>query len=188
MTKRKYGTWTEMEMDMAIAAYRNGDMGFNECCRHYNIPKPTLKRHLDNKNVRANEAVKVLGRTTTLPPEVEEQLVNQIFKLEELLFGLTITDVRKLAFQIAERNGIPHNFNRNTEIAGKKWFYAFKARHKELSLREPEATSMARAKGFNKKNVFEFFDILERVCDENKLDATRLFNVDESGFSTVQKK
>lgn len=173
---------------MALASYRNGDMGFNECCRHYNIPKPTLKRHLAGKNVVANESVKATGRTTTLPPEVEQQLVDHILRLEHLLFGVTITDVRKLAFQIAERNEIPHNFNRLTAMAGKKWFYAFKARHKDIALRTPESTSMARAKGFNKKNVLEFFDILESVIDEHKLDATRVFNVDETGFSTVQKR
>ncbi|KAJ8886380.1 hypothetical protein PR048_012591 [Dryococelus australis] len=73
-------------------------------------------------------------------------------------------------------------------MTGKNWFYAFKARHKELALRELESTPMARAKGFNKKNVLEFFYILERVIDENKFDAARVFNVDDTGFSTVQKR
>nr|CAD7198813.1 unnamed protein product [Timema douglasi] len=51
MTKRKYGAWSESDMERALAAYRNGDVGFNECCRQYGIAKPTLKRHLDCKNV-----------------------------------------------------------------------------------------------------------------------------------------
>jgi hypothetical protein len=33
-----------------------------------------------------------------------------------------------------------------------------------------------------------FFDILETICDENRLDATRIYNFDESGFSRVQEK
>lgn len=45
MTKRKNGAWSEEDMERAISAYRNGDMGFNNCCRKYGIPKPTLKRH-----------------------------------------------------------------------------------------------------------------------------------------------
>jgi hypothetical protein len=36
--------------------------------------------------------------------------------------------------------------------------------------------------------VFGFFDILEKIVDDNNLTATKIFNVDESGFSTVQKK
>jgi len=34
----------------------------------------------------------------------------------------------------------------------------------------------------------DFFDILEKVVDENKINANNIFNVDESGFTTVQKK
>jgi hypothetical protein len=33
----------------------------------------------------------------------------------------SITDVRKLAFEIAERNQLKHRFNKNEKMAGKKW-------------------------------------------------------------------
>ncbi|KAJ8877819.1 hypothetical protein PR048_022277 [Dryococelus australis] len=33
-------------MEMALAANRNGDMGFNECCRHYNISSQQKKKAL----------------------------------------------------------------------------------------------------------------------------------------------
>lgn len=186
--KREYGKWTPEEMSLAIAAYRNGDLGFNECCRQYNIPKPTLKRHLDSRNVRANEETKSFGRTTTLSPEIESELTKHILLLESCMFGLTMSEVRRLAYNIAESNQIPHNFNKNEKMAGKKWFYAFKARNPQISLRSPESTSLARAKGFNKENVQHFYEILLKIIDENNLDATRIFNVDESGYSTVQKK
>lgn len=88
----------------------------------------------------------------------------------------------------AMANGIPHTFNQSTRMAGKDWYYKFMARHANLSLRQPENTSMARAKGFNRQNVNEYFDILEKICDEHSFDARRIFNVDESGFSTVQKR
>lgn len=188
MAKRKYGAWSEDDMSRALHSYRNGDMGFNECCRQYGIPKPTFNRHLRGSNVSANEDIKIIGRQSILPIDVENELVNHILKLESLMFGLTINDVRRLAFQIAEKNNIPHNFNKETQMAGKKWFYAFKSRHGQLALREPQATSLLRVKGFNKENVYVFFDILEKLVDDNKVDATRIFNVDESGLSTVQNK
>lgn len=188
MAKRKYGEWSEDDMHRALSAYRNGDMGFNECCRQYSIPKPTFNRHLKGLNVSANGEARVIGKQCTLPQEVEEALVNRILLFESLMFGLTITDVRKLAFDIAEKNHIPHNFNKETKLAGKKWFYAFKARHPQISLREPQATSMQRVKGFNKQNVYEFFDILGKLVDDNQIDATRIYNVDETGLSTVQNK
>jgi len=105
-----------------------------------------------------------------------------------MFYGVTITDVRKAAYEFTERNNIKHSFNKDRKIAGKKWFYNFMRRHRNISLRQPESTSLARCKGFNRENVFGFFDILEKTIDEHMLDATKIFNVDESGFSTVQKK
>lgn len=188
MSKRKYGAWSEEDMERAISAYRNGDMGFNQCCRQYGIPKPTLKRHLDSKNIKANEGTKAMGRHTTLPPDVEKQLVDHLKQLEACFFGLTITDVRRLAFQIALKNDIPHVFNEEKQIAGKKWYYNFMKRHKDISLREPQATSLARAQGFSKDNVNEFFEMLKTIVDQNNINATNIYNMDETGVSTVQNK
>jgi len=49
MFKREYGKWTEENMRMAIEAYTKKKYGFNECCRRFKIPKPTLKRHIQGK-------------------------------------------------------------------------------------------------------------------------------------------
>lgn len=58
-------------------------------------------------------------------------------------------------------------------------------RHKDISLREPQATSLARAQGFSKENFKEFFEILKKAIDENKIDATTIFNIDETGDKEV---
>jgi hypothetical protein len=47
-------------------------------------------------------------------------------------------------------------------------------RHAELSLRQPESTSLARARGFSKSRVLEFFGVLAKLVDQNELDATRV--------------
>jgi hypothetical protein len=46
---------------------------------------------------------------------------------------------------------------------------------------------MARVNVFNKENISGFFDVLEKVADENNIDAFRILNADESGYSTFQK-
>jgi hypothetical protein len=85
------------------------------------------------------------------------------------MFCLTTTDIRRIAYDLAENNHIIHPFNNEKRMAGKKWFYGFMRCHPELSVRQPESTSIARAKGFNKKQVQQFFDILEQLVDKYKI-------------------
>ncbi|CAH2011480.1 unnamed protein product [Acanthoscelides obtectus] len=92
-TKREYCGWTSEDMYHAINAYKQNQCGFNECCRRYNIPKPTFRRHLRSLNKKANENVKSLGRHTTFSPETEMELTKHILKLEERFFGVTIRDI-----------------------------------------------------------------------------------------------
>jgi hypothetical protein len=47
----------------------------------------------------------------------------------------------------------------------------------------PQSTSSAGDRGFNKSKVLEFSDTLEELIGQNKLFATRVFNVDETGLS-----
>ena len=83
----KYGQWSTETMERAIVAFRNGDMGLNEVCREYGVPKATLKRHLEGKNNFAVEGKKIIGSLGDLPPEVEKELVDHILKLE-MFFGI----------------------------------------------------------------------------------------------------
>lgn len=169
-------------MNEALLKHRNGEIGFNEACRRYNIPKPTLRRHLKGLNKTTK-----FGRPNDMTAEMEEELAQHIMNLESSFFGLTITELRKLAYELAEKYQLPHRFNKDKKIAGKKWFYRFMKQHPTLSLRVPEATSMARSKGFNKDRVNEFFDKYEEILDKHKFTADQIYNVDETALSTVHK-
>lgn len=82
-----------------------------------------------------------------------------------LHYGLTRVDVRKLAYQFAsaKENRYPDIWNER-KIAGKEWLRQFMTRHTDfLSLRKPEATSLARSTTFNRVNVTTFFDNYKSV-------------------------
>jgi hypothetical protein len=97
------------------------------------------------------ESTQVIGSAGDIPPHVEEQLVHRVLQLEQCMFGTTVTDLRRLAFQVADLNRIPHRFNKEKQIAGKKLYCGFMKLYPQLSLRQPEATYMARAAGSNKE-------------------------------------
>lgn len=50
--------------------------------------------------------------------------------------------------------------------------------HPELLIRTPESTSAARAAGFNKQDVSQFFNFLGNIYDEHKLSLDRIYNCD----------
>lgn len=61
--------------------------------------------------------------------------------------------------------------------------------HPELSLRQPEATSLARIKGFSLERVHRFYDLLKAtIIDKYDFSGSRIFIFDESRFNPVQKK
>ena len=62
-------------------------------------------------------------------------------------------------------NDIPHGFNRVSNMAGKTWYWKFMMRHPEIGIRQSEATSVARASGFNNKAVGRYCTLLEKICD-----------------------
>lgn len=109
--------------------------------------------------------------------------------MESRLFGFTLRELRSLAFELGERNGLAHNFNKEKQMAGNTWLYSFLKRHPMLSLRKPEATSIGRAIGFNRTEAVEqFFVLLTEVYDKFKFTPDCIYNVDKTGITTVPKK
>lgn len=119
--------------------------------------------------------------------EQEDELVAYVKDMELRLFGLTTTDLRRLAYQLAIRNKLQHNFNTEKQLAGLDWLKGFFSRHTDLSLRKPEATSAARAMGFNEVSVGKFFDLLDSLMDRYNFQASSIYNVDELGLTAVPK-
>jgi len=92
--------------------------------------------------------------------ENEHALCQRIIRLQRLGFGLTITDVRRLAFEFAKKNNVANNlFNNEKGIAGWDWYRAFMRRHPELSLRQAQNISQARAECMNRPVVDALFDL-----------------------------
>lgn len=119
----------------------------------------------------------------------EEDLVKYITQCVNHYYGLSIDELRVLAYQLAKKLNLqyPSAWNKYLK-AGRKWYYLFIKRHPELTLRTPEQTSMNRVKAFGKPNVDKFYTNLTRLFNEFYFDATCIYNMDESGFSTLPSK
>ena len=72
--------------------------------------------------------------------EQEDDLAEYLLFMKNRLFGLTVMDLRLLAFEFASKNHVERRFNPDTQITGEDFVYGFFRRHPRLSLRKPEPT------------------------------------------------
>ncbi|ELU17237.1 hypothetical protein CAPTEDRAFT_202387 [Capitella teleta] len=104
--------------------------------------------------------------------------------------GLCSKETRKLAHEFAvglqKLIGLPESWSKN-DMAGPDWSTASMKRRSDIAIRTPEATSLGRAASFNKYNVSTFFDKLKSVYERENLVSGKIWNLDETGCTTVQK-
>ncbi len=181
--------WSMESMEGAVNAVLEGAMGSLKASRQFNVPQTTIERYVAKKRADLNYVCeKKLGVfTSVFTPEQETDLKVYLTQMEGQLFGLTINELCILAFQIAERNNIKHPFNVEIGSAGRCWVKGFLKRNPTLTIRKPEATSAARAMGFNQVAVGKFFDLLENQVDKLKFTGDRIFNCDETGITVNPK-
>ena len=108
----------------------------------FNLPQTTLERYVKDREKSLSEIVKTkLGSKQVLPCEAENNLAEHCLLMERKVFGLTMADVMRLAYQLAVRNGIKNQFCKIYEKAGKKWLKNFLRRQPQISVRTPEAVA-----------------------------------------------
>jgi len=121
---------------------------------------------------------------------MEDSLAEYVKKAAKIFHGITIIDLRKLAYQIALANkvtNIPLSWTEH-EMAGSDWVRGFLIRNNTISLRTAEATSIQRMVNFNQHNVKAFMDNLENVLSRNPTyGPNQIRNLDETGVTTVQR-
>ena len=154
-----------------------------------NISEATLRRYCSK--VRTGGTVETVGypkNRCVFSTAEEASLTEYAKKAARLFYGLSTTQTRKLAYDYARtlNKDIPSSWAEN-ERAGEDWLSGFLKRNATISLRSPEATSLSRATSFNRFNVAKFFDILMEVYARDQYGPERIWNVDETGCTTVHK-
>lgn len=181
--RKREDAYNEETLRKAIADIKENNIKVLSASSKYNIPRSTL-RYWVNREL-PDEHKK--GRFQhVFNNEQREELREHILKLQRMFYGISGIDVRRLAFQYAEAIQLPHSFNKTKKMAGKDWLISFN-RMEDLSFRTPEATSMARVAGFTKEKVERFFRIFLECLTKYQFPPSRIFNIDETGLSIVQK-
>ncbi|XP_063857280.1 uncharacterized protein LOC135098820 [Scylla paramamosain] len=190
--KTERGSATPQLMQEAADFVRNKNKSVRESAQLFGVHYSTLQRFIhktSGNTAKNNTHVGYAKPRQVFTCEQEEELVSYLKTAAAIYFGLSPREVKELAFKCANEAKIemPDNW-RNDKYAGKDWFSGFMKRHgQELSIRQPEATSLSRATSFNKHNVELFFSKLSSLMDKYKFEPQDIWNADESGVTTVQK-
>ncbi|KAJ2937697.1 hypothetical protein O0L34_g17508 [Tuta absoluta] len=152
-----------------------------DAARCSGIPFSTLQERIKKQNL----STPLMGRHTIFTKEQEDNMASRIRKLANIFYGCTAMEIRKMALRYAESNGIKHNFNKDSQAAGKDWLDGFLKRN-SLSVRKAEGTSFNRAFAFNREEIGLFFELLGQVLEKFKFPPRNIYNVDETGVTTVQ--
>lgn len=198
--KRKgIGKTTEMTMKKALYLVFEGGWSVKRAALQHGIPRTTFRRYVakcrEAENIDFSD-INLEGAPRLTPNyEVnrvfskteEEKLTAYLKNMANLHYGLTPKQVRSFAYDLAVAYGkkIPEYWNKN-KCAGKNWFFKFMKRNETISIRRAEATSLARAMGFNKPVVAKFFSNLSALYEKYKYTPAQIYNVDETGLTTVQ--
>lgn len=173
--------WNAEQLSAAINAINKG-RSVRDVARSFDIPRSTIQLRLKRNDTTAAS----LGRNSVFTKEEEEVLTNQVIKLSKHFYGITPTEIKKCAYKYAEKKNLQHPFSKEKETAGRDWLNGFLKRNPTIRLRKPEATSINRISAFNKTEVNLFFSNLKSILDKYKFSASRIYNADETGITTVQ--
>lgn len=100
--------------------------------KKYNLTFSTLQIRILKNHFRPPS----LGCRPIFLSEQENEISVHIIKLAKGFYGVTPLQLRPTSFDYAEKNHIPHSFNKGLKLAGVDWFYNFLRR--TPSVRKPE--------------------------------------------------
>lgn len=181
--RRTARTFPETPLKQAVLAVVNGNLSIRKSAETYGVKKSTLYDYVKKYKVQGIESVVLVPNfkiRQILSDEMESSLADYLVNCSNMFYGLSPKAVRRLAYEYAVQNSvkIPQTWHENA-MAGRDWFSGFLHRHSALSIRKPEATSLARMTSFNKHNIQSFFDKLETVMQRYGFAPGQIYNLDE---------
>jgi len=112
------GAYGEQTLTRALEALKNGQ-SYHRVAKDFGVPRRTLQRHFKGAVVQPGN--QFLGRfRKTLSADFENELVTHAVNLQQRFFGMTPLDLRRLAYQLAEKEQLDHQFNKTKQVAGRK--------------------------------------------------------------------
>jgi len=182
---------TEARLQQAIAEYqkrqkkdpKDSKSSIRRVAKDFNVLRQTLKGRL-NGRIAHNQAHESLMHLTI---NEEKELVHWITTLTQRGYAPRYSTVRELAEII--RNRRVHGVNDdnvqlvNYDAFGKDWVPRFMSRHPQLVSARRKLIEAARVKDVSVERLTNWFENLQSIINEYRIEPGNLYNMDESGFA-----
>lgn len=172
----KLRQWSQEDMNLALRACREDNMGLRAASRLYNVPRKTLGDRINRKVSSDNPK---LGRQEYLSEDQERDLCKYIEYMAGRAFPLTVQQIKMFAWCIDKKG--ENKFTANGP--SKNWWNGFKRRHSE-SIRLRRADSLDRGRAlFSTTNMLRhYFQLLkEQLVSGRFSDRPQdVYNCDET--------
>lgn len=174
---KKRKKYTEETLKAAIAAAK-AERTLRAVSLQYNVPKTTIIDKMSQPEILLKKG----GPPTVLSDEEEQQIVRWMMHMSAYGFPVTksvlISSVASLIKELNQENPFTNN------CPGRSWYDGFLKRHSELAQRIAQNLSFSRSSVTKIALRKWFAEIKTHLDKENPadLDATRIFNCDESAF------
>ena len=175
-----YRGYSSLSMDKACEAVLSHKLSVRLAAEEYGVPRSTLNDKVSGKvPVQAKS-----GRKAYLTDEEEDRLVEFLVGCASVGYAKSRRDVLAIAQQVFNAR----NPDSDVELT-KGWWDRFRKRHPEISLRQAEPLSYARAAANNPKVIEAYFDLLEQTIETNGFAHRpgQIFNCDETGMPLTHK-
>lgn len=187
--KKRDTVVNEDDVKKAVLNVVNDGYKLRTAAAIYNIKPTTLfyrvKNYKEDVILRSDHFTSKHTVNQVFLNDEEAMLEEYFLKRSRMHYGLTYLQGRQLAYEYATAlKKCPEKWTAN-KMAGIDWMKGFMKRHRELSLRKPENTSLSRSTSFNRHNVNLFFDNFEKVLEKNTFTPDRMYNLDETNIMTV---
>ncbi len=166
----------------AFQAVQTQNMSIAAAAQAYNVKQSTLSDFVRCGGVRKPPGAPAAH------PEVEEVLVKWMGVCASLGWPQTRRSIEFKAAQLAKASGKPFEGPELNSVPqpSRNWWQAFKRRHRDaFRMRQANKRKYVQAAAATRANLDVFYQLLSAKIDELKLDASRVWNADESGLDRL---
>ena len=166
-------------MVQAMDAVKSGLLGVNRAALEYGVPKTTLKDRIAGRVSHGTN----IGSKPYLSKKEEEELVKFLINCSKMGYGKTRSEVLKIVEATLKKKN-----DMNLKLS-QGWWWRFRQRWPQLTLRRGDSFSLAREKMTNYDVFHHYFDLLGETFTKYDLKdkPSQIYNCDESGMPLEHK-